>query len=92
MDIYEPFKVTLEMIEKAIFSIKKISDINIENKDVEDVVNDTLEILVGIRDQSKKKQSMLNQWPKKSTVNLITENITKSEVCIICIKMYYYYY
>lgn len=85
MDTSDPFKVTLEMIEKAVCSIKKIAETNIENKDFEEVVNDTLEVLVAIRDQTIKKQSMFNQWPKKPTVNLITDTITKSEVRIVIV-------
>lgn len=86
MDISEPLTTTtLEMIEKTICSIKKLSEINIENKEFKEIVNDILEVLVVIRDQKINKQSMFNQdqWTKKPIVNLITDTIAKSEVCIL---------
>lgn len=85
LDVSEPLMVTLEIIEKALCSIKKNSDINTENKEFDRVINDILEVLVSFRDQIIKKQSMFNQeqWSKKPMINLIMETITKNEVCII---------
>lgn len=82
LDISEPLIATLEIIEKAVCSIKKNIEINGENKEFEEVVRDTLEILVLFRDQMVKRQTIFNQeqWPKKPIVNLITDSITKSEV------------
>jgi len=76
--------VILEIIEKAVCSIKKSLEINIENKEFEEVVDGTLEVLVGFRDQIVKRQTTFNQdkWTKKSIVNLITDSMTKNEVCM----------
>lgn len=85
LDISEPLMATLEIIEKAVSSIKKSIEINVENEEFEEVVKETLEVMVMFRDQIIKKRTMFNQeqWPKKPIVNLITDTITKSEVCII---------
>lgn len=84
LDLSEPLMATLEMIEKAVCSIKKSKEINVENKEFEELVNDILDVLVVFRDQMVKRRTMLNQeqWTKKPIVNLITDTLTKSEVCI----------
>ncbi|XP_025425786.1 interaptin-like isoform X2 [Sipha flava] len=81
LDISEPLIATLEIIEKAVCSIKKNIEINGENKEFEEIVNNTLEILVLFRDQMVKRQTIFNQVqsPKKPIVNLITDSMTKSE-------------
>lgn len=83
LDISEPLITTLEIIEKAVCSIKKNIEINGENKEFEEVVNNTSEILILFRDQMVKRQTIFNQeqWPKKPIVNLITDSINKNEVC-----------
>lgn len=84
LDVSEPLMATLEIIEKTLCSIKKNSEIIIENKEFEKVVNGILEVLVSFRDQMVKKQTIFNQeqWSKTPMVNLIAETITKNEVCI----------
>jgi hypothetical protein len=84
LDLSEPLMATLEIIEKAVCSIKKSNEVNVENKEFEDIVNDILEVLVMFRDQMIKRRTMLNQeqWTKKPIVNLITDTTTKSEVCV----------
>jgi len=84
LDLSEPLMATLEIIEKAVCSIKKNNEVNVENKEFEDIVNDILEVLVMFRDQMIKRRTMLNQeqWTKKPIVNLITDITTKSEVCV----------
>ncbi|XP_060875512.1 interaptin-like [Metopolophium dirhodum] len=81
LDLTEPLMATLEMIEKAVCSIKKTNEINVENKEFEELVNDILEVLVMFRDQMVKRRTILNQeqWAKKPIVNLITDTIAKSE-------------
>lgn len=81
---------TLEIIEKSVSSIKKSNAINVENEEFEEVVNDIIEVMVVFKDQIIKKRTMFNQeqWPKKPIVNLITDTITKSEVCII--ELFYF--
>jgi len=88
LDLSEPLMATLEMIEKAVCSIKKSNEINVDNKEFEELVNDILEVLVMFRDQMIKRRTILNQeqWIKKPIVNLITDTITKSEVCVYCIQ------
>lgn len=72
----------LEIIEKTLCSIKKITEINVENKEFEEVLKDSLEVLVMLRDGMVKRQTLLNErWPKSPIVNLITDTITKNEVC-----------
>jgi len=84
LDLTEPLMATLEMIEKAVCSIKKSNEINMENKELEELVNDILEVLVMFRDRMVKRRTILNQeqWAKKPIVNLITDTIAKSEVCV----------
>lgn len=84
LDKSEPLIAILEIIEKAVHSFKKIVEINIENKDFEEVVNGTVEVLIEFRDQLVKRRTMFNQeqWQKKPMVNLITDTITNSEVSI----------
>jgi len=84
LDLSEPLLATLEIIEKAVCSIKKSSEINVENKEFEELVNDILEILVMFRDQMVKRRTFLNQeqGAKKPIVNLIPDSIAKSEVCV----------
>jgi len=85
LDESEQFMAIIKTIEIAVCSIKKITETDIENKDFEESVNDTLEVLVIFRDRLVKKQAVFNQekWPKKPTVNLITDTaINKNEVCI----------
>lgn len=86
LDLSEPLMATLEIIEKAVSSIKKSNEINVENKEFEELVNDILEVLVMFRDQMVKRRTILNQeqWIKKPIVNLITDTIT--EVCVYCIQ------
>lgn len=86
LDVSEPLIATFEMIEKAVCSFKKNIDINIENKEFEVAVSDTLEVLVMFKDQMVKRRTMFNheQWPKKPIVNLITDTIIKNGVCINC--------
>ncbi|XP_029346220.1 centrosomal protein of 290 kDa-like [Acyrthosiphon pisum] len=81
LDLSEPLMATLEMIEKAVCSIKKSNEINVENKEFEKLVNDILEVLVMYRDQMVKRRTILNQeqWAKKPIVNLITDTIAISE-------------
>lgn len=84
LDVSEPLIATFEMIEKAVCSIKKNIDINIDNKEFEEAVSDTLEVLVMFKDQMVKRRTMFNNvpWSKKPTVNLITDTISKNGVCI----------
>lgn len=85
LDVPEPLLMaTSEMIEKVVYSLKKITDVNIENKEFERILIDTLEVIVVFRDQMVKKRTMFNQeqWPKNPKVNLITDTLTKSDVCI----------
>lgn len=84
LDLSEPLMATLEIIEKAVCSIKKSNEINVENKEFEEIVNDVLEVLVMLRDQMVKRRTMINQeqLTKKPIVNLITDTMTKSEVCV----------
>jgi len=84
LDLSEPLIATLEIIEKAVCSIKKNNEINVENKEFEELVNDILEVLVMFRDQMVKRRTILNQeqWAKKPIVSLITDTIAKSEVCV----------
>lgn len=84
LDPSEPLMVTLEMIENAVCSIKKSNEINVENKEFKELANDILEVLVMFRDQMVKRRTILNQeqWAKKPIVNLITDTIAKSEVCV----------
>lgn len=83
LDISEPLIVLLEIVEKAVCSIKKSNEINIENKEFEEVVNSTLEVMIVFRDQIIKRRSIFNheKWPKTPIVNLITDTMAKSEVC-----------
>lgn len=92
LDEPEQLMATLGMIEKAAYSIKKITETNVENKELEEVVNETLEVLVVFKDRMVKRQTVFNQekWPKKSTVNLITD--TKSMVCINKVLLFVVYY
>jgi len=84
LDLSEPLMATLEIIEKAVCSIKKSNEINVENKEYEEIVNDILEVLIMFRDQMVKRRTMINQEQliKKPIVNLITDTMTKSEVCV----------
>jgi len=84
LDLSEPLMATLDIIEKAVCSIKKSNEINVENKEYEEIVNDILEVLVMFRDQMVKRRTMINQeqLTKKPIVNLITDTMTKSEVCV----------
>lgn len=85
LDVSEPLMATLEMIEKAVCAIQKNIDIHIENKEFEEAVSDTLEVLVIFKDHVMiKRRTIYNQeqWPKKSIVNLITDTITKNGVRI----------
>lgn len=93
LDISEPLIATLEIIEKAVCSIKKNIEINGENKEFEEVVTDTLEILVLFKDQMVKRQTIFDQeqWSKKPAVNLITDSIIKSEVCITTVFTSYFF-
>ncbi|XP_027841216.2 interaptin [Aphis gossypii] len=81
LDLSEPLMATLEIVEKAVCSIKKSNEINVENKEYEEIVNDILEVLVMFRDQMVKRRTMINQeqLTKIPIVNLITDTITKSE-------------
>lgn len=90
LDEPEQLIVTLGMIEKAVCSIKKITETNVENKELEEAVNDTLEVLVVFKDRMVKRRTVFNQekWQKKSTVNLITN--TKSMVCINNVLLFVY--
>lgn len=92
LDEPEQLMATLGMIEKAVCSIKKITETNVENKELEEAVNDILEVLVVFRDHMVKRRTVFNQekWPKKSTVNLITD--TKNMVCIIKVLLFVLYY
>lgn len=74
--------VTLELIDKTVCSIKKSCEISIENKEFEQVVNSTFDVLVEFRDQMVKRQTMLNQeqWAKKPIINLITDTMSNSVV------------
>lgn len=89
LDVSEPLMATLEIVEKTLCSIKKNSEINVENKEFEKVVNGILEVLVSFRDQIVKKQTMFNQeqWSKTPMVNQNAETIIKNEVCI---KVFFY--
>lgn len=84
LDLSEPLMATLEIVEKAVCSIKKSNEINVENKEYEEIVNDILEVLVMFRDQMVKRRTMINQeqLTKIPIVNLITDTMTKSEVCV----------
>lgn len=85
LDVPEPLLMaTLEMIEKAVCSLKKITDVNIEHKEFERICIETFEVIVVFRDQMIKKRTMFNQeqWPKNSKVNLITDTLAKNDVCI----------
>lgn len=92
LDEPEQLMATLGMIEKAVCSIKKITETNVENKELEDVVNDTLEVLVVFKDRMVKRRTVYDQekWPKKSTVNLITD--IKNMVCINKVLLFVVYY
>jgi len=82
LDISDPLVVTLEIIEKAVCSIQKIAEITVENKEFEEVANDTLEVLIIFKDQMVKGRTLFNQeqWAKKPIVNLIADTLTKNEV------------
>lgn len=87
LDVSDPLMVTLEIIEKAVCSIQKRTEIIVENKEFEEAVNDILRVLIVFKDQIVKRQTMFNQeqWPKKPTVNLITDTTIKNEVCYVLI-------
>jgi len=82
LNISDPLMVTLGFVEKAVCSIQKSIDTIVDNKEFEEVVNDTLGVLIVFKDEMVKGRTMFNQeqWSKKPIVNLITDTITKSEV------------
>lgn len=87
LDEPEQFLATIKTIEIAVCSVRKFTESKIDNKDFEESVNNTLEVLVMFRDQMVKRQAVFIQekWPKKpSAVNIITNTvISKSEVCTV---------
>lgn len=89
LDESEQVMVTLEMLEKTVCSIKKISETSIENKEFEEIIHGTLDVMTMFRDQIMKRPTTFKQekWPVNPTVSIITDTVTKCEVCII---LYYF--
>ncbi|XP_050421057.1 centromere protein F-like [Adelges cooleyi] len=74
LNISEPLITTIEMIEKSVSLMKKHFDVNIENKDFEEVIKRMLEVLIGFRDQMFKTQTSFHQAQRtiKPTVNIVS--------------------